>query len=176
MTYSENVVNEGRFIKRRNPEEVEYFRRNPQIVIQAMRWAFKQAAQKNFVLTEPEQVSKFTKPIKLKADSVSYFLSKYTIDDAHAEIPLQELYQAYRRVVEEEGIGTPLPDNIFAMRLYTKNIQHERRNGRTYIIGLRLRETTLLEPTSSLVGNNGDGDGKAPEPVDEQDYLNEFPF
>ena len=176
MTYSDNVVTEGRYIKRRNPEEVEYFKRNPQIVIQAMRWAFKQAAQKNFVLTEPEQVSKFTTPIKLKADSVSYFLSKYTIDDAHAEIPLQELYQAYRRFVEEEGIGSPLPDNIFAMRLYTKNIQHERRNGRTYIIGLRLRETTLLEPTSSLVGDNGDGDGKAPEPVDEQSYLDQFPF
>jgi hypothetical protein len=176
MTYSDSVVNEGRFIKRRNPEEVEYFRRNSQIVIQAMRWAFKQAAQKNFVLTEPEPVSSFTKPIKLKADSVSYFLSKYTIDDARAEIPLQELYQAYRRFVEEEGIGTPLPDNVFAMRLYTKNIQHERRNGRTYIIGLRLRETALLEPANSLVGGNGDGDGKAPEPDDGQDYLDQFPF
>jgi putative DNA primase/helicase len=175
MTYSDNVVNEGRYIKRRNPEEIEFFKQNPQIVIQAMRWAFKQAAQKNFVLTEPELVSKFTQPIKLKADSVSYFLSNYTVDDAHAEISLQELYQAYCRFVKDKGIGTPLPDNIFAMRLYTKNIQHERRNGRTYILGLRLKEDALFEPARSLVsGNNGD-DGQAPED-DEQSYLDQFPF
>jgi hypothetical protein len=176
VTYSDNVINEGRFIKRRNPEEIEYFKQKTQIVIQAMRWAFKEAAKTNFVLTEPQQISQFTRPIKLKADSVSYFLSKYTVDDAHAEIPLQELYQAYCQFVKEEGIGSPLPDNIFAMRLYTKNIQHERRNGRTYIIGLRLKESALFEPASSLVGdNNGNGDGQAPEPAD-QDYLDQFPF
>jgi hypothetical protein len=181
VTYSDNVINEGRFIKRRNSEEVEYFKRNPQVVIQAMRWAFKEAAKTNFVLTEPEQISQFTRPIKLKADSVSYFLSKYTIDDAHAEIPLQELYQAYCQFVKEEGIGSPLPDNIFAMRLYTKNIQHERRNGRTYIIGLRLKESALFEPANSLVSNdsggdgNGNGNGQATEPAD-RSYLDEFPF
>jgi phage/plasmid-associated DNA primase len=37
MTYSDNVINEGRFIKRRNPDIIEYFKQNPQIVIQAMR-------------------------------------------------------------------------------------------------------------------------------------------
>jgi hypothetical protein len=61
------------------------------------------------------------------------------------------------------------------MRLYTKNIQHERRNGRTYILGLRLKEDALFEPAGSLVsGNNGD-DGQAPED-DEQSYLDQFPF
>jgi hypothetical protein len=172
MTYSDNVINEGRYIKRRNPEEIEYFKRNPQIVIQAMRWAFKQAAQKNFVLTEPAQISDFTRPIKLKADSVSYFLSNYTIDDDKATIPLQVLYQAYKRFVEEvEGIGTPLPDSAFAKRLYTKNIRHERRNGHTHILGLRLKEDMLFAgDEQDLLSANDDSDD------DGQDYLEQFPF
>jgi hypothetical protein len=174
MTYSDNVINEGRFIKRRNPDIIEYFKQNTQIVIQAMRWAFKQAAQKNFVLTEPEKVSEFTREIKMKADSVSYFLSEYTVDDASHVISLQDLYQAYKRFVEERGIGTPLPDNIFAMRLYTKNIEHERRNGRSYIIGLRLKEDTLFEPASILSGN---GQDLPSDNDDGHDYTEDgFPF
>jgi hypothetical protein len=172
VTYSDNVINEGRFIKRRNPERIDYFKQNPQIVIQAMRWAFKEAAKKNFMLTEPEQISKFTQPIKMKADSVSFFLSECTVDDAQSTIPFEVLYQAYRRFVEERGIGTPLNDKAFARRLYTKNIEHERRGGRSYVIGLKLREDALFA-----------GDGQDLLPTDEnsdddneQDYLDQFPF
>jgi hypothetical protein len=176
VTYSDNVINEGRFIKRRNPEEVEYFKQNPQIVIQALRWAFKEAAKTNFVLTEPEKVSDFTRKIKMKADSVSYFLSECTIDDAKHTIPFETLYEAYRRFVEERGIGTPLTESAFAKRLYTKNIEHERRGGRSYIIGLRLKEDALFsnEGQDLLPANDGSDDGK--DNNDGQDYLDQFPF
>ena len=174
--YTDNVKFECNRIKRKDIAKIEALKRDTPAIIQAFRLAFKEAASKGFVLTEPEAVAKFTDPIRQRADTIGYFLDKYTIENETAAVPVDTLYEAYKKFVKKHNLGRALSKSAFIDYLETNNFQKQRIEGVDHIIGLQLKEDEQPAPQSLLTTNEGsNGDGQAPED-DEQDYLDEFPF
>jgi hypothetical protein len=173
--YTDNVKFECGRIKRKDIAKIEALKRNTPAIIQAFRLAFKEAAAKGFVLTEPEAVTKFTDPIRERADTVGYFLAKHTIEDETAVVPAQTLYDAYKKFVVTHGLGTPLGKNTFLDYLTTNNFQKQKINGLIHVVGLRLKEDDG-QPTPQGLLTDNEGNGQTPEPADQQSYLDEFPF
>jgi hypothetical protein len=71
--YTDNVKSGCGRIKRKDPQKIKELKENTPAIIQAFRLAFKKAAAKGFVLTEPKAVSKFTDRIRQRADTIGYF-------------------------------------------------------------------------------------------------------
>jgi phage/plasmid-associated DNA primase len=170
LRFSDRVESEGRYLRRKNEDKVEAIKENTAAIIQAFRWSFKEAASKNFKLTEPHRVAEFTEPIRLLADNISHFLETQTYEDANASVPAQDLYDAYKQFVKEHDLGSPINKRAFIKTLLVSNFKKRKENGLVCIVGLKLKDNG--QPTPSTVwSDNGDGnDG------DGQDYLDEFPF
>ena len=195
--YIDNIKFEvGRF-KRRDPAKIEALKRNTPAIIQAFRLAFKEAAKKGFILTEPAAIAKFTDKIRQRADTIGYFLGKYTIEDETAVVPAQILYDAYKKFVATHDLGRALSRQAFEDYLETNNFHKQTINGVAHFVGLRLKEEDNGQPAPQGLltdneGSNGDGSGQPPEPTstpslpegdaavadngDGQDYLDQFPF
>jgi putative DNA primase/helicase len=164
----------GRF-KRRDPAKIEALKQNTPAIIQAFRLAFKEAAKKGFILTEPEAVTKFTDKMRQRADTIGYFLDKYTIEDETAVVPAQTLYEAYKKFVKTHNLGKELGRNAFDDYLETNNFQKQKINGIVHFVGLRLKEEEDGQPAPQGLLADNEGNGQTPEPTD-QDYLDQFPF
>jgi hypothetical protein len=168
LRFSDKVETEGRYLRCRNEERVEAIKQDTSGIIQAFRWAFKEAATKNFKLTEPHKVAEFTEPIRLLADNIGHFLETQTIEDATASVPAQTLYDAYREFVKENDLGTPISKRAFINTLLVSNFRKRKENGLVCIVGLRLKDNNQPTPPTIWSDNSDDGDG--------QDYLDQFPF
>jgi phage/plasmid-associated DNA primase len=166
------VETEGRYLRRKDEERVEAIKQDTAAIIQAFRWAFKEAAAKNFKLTEPTKVADFTEPIRLLADNVGHFLETQTIEDAKASVPAQDLYDAYKEFVKEHDLGTPISKRAFINTLLVSNFKKRKENGLVYIVGLKLKDGNQPTPPT-IWSDNGDGNHDSD---DGQDYLDEFPF
>ena len=173
LRFSDRVENEGRYLRRRDDEKVEEIKQNTPMIIQAFRWAFKEAASKNFKLTEPQKVAEFTEPIRLLADNIGYFLETQTIEDANASVPAQTLYDAYKEFVNENDLGTTVSKQAFIRALLVANFKKRVENKLVCIVGLKLKDDG--QPSPPTIWSGSDDDGQAPED-DGQDYLDEFPF
>jgi P4 family phage/plasmid primase-like protien len=170
LRFSDSVENEGRYLRRKDEDKVEAIKQNTPAIIQAFRWAFKEAVSKNFKLPEPPKVAEFTEPIRLLADNIGYFLETQTVEDATASVPAQTLYDAYKEFVKEHDLGTPVNKRAFIKALLVSNFKKRKEKGLVYIEGLRLKDDGQPDP-QSLWADNGSDDGN-----DEQDYLDQFPF
>jgi hypothetical protein len=170
LRFSDTVETEGRYLKRKDEEKVEAIKQNTAAIIQAFRFAFKEAASKGFRLTEPPRVAEFTEPIRLLADNIGYFLETQTIEDANASVPAQALYDAYKKFVKEHDLGSPVSKRAFINALLIANFKKTKINSLVHIRGLRLKDENKSEPQSiwSNDGDNSDDEGN--------DALNEFPF
>jgi hypothetical protein len=175
LRFSDRIENEGRYMRRKDDEKVEAIKQNTAAIIQAFRWAFKQAATQNFKLTEPPKVAEFTEPIRLLADNIGHFLETQTIEDATASVPAQTLYDAYKTFVKENDLGTPISKRAFINTLLVSNFKKCKENGLVHIVGLRLRESEQSRPPDLLSGNNGSDDSDGD--FDGHDYTDDgFPF
>jgi hypothetical protein len=172
LRFSDRVETEGRYLRRKDEERVEAIKQDTAAIIQAFRWAFKEAAAKNFKLTEPTKVADFTEPIRLLADNVGHFLETQTIEDAKASVPAQDLYDAYKEFVKEHDLGTPISKRAFINTLLVSNFKKRKENGLVYIVGLKLKDGNQPTPPT-IWSDNGDGNHDSD---DGQDYLDEFPF
>jgi hypothetical protein len=175
LRFSDRVETEGHYLRRRNEEKVEAIKQDTAAIIQAFRWAFKEAAAKNFKLTEPPKVAEFTEPIRLLADNIGHFLETQTVEDANASVPAQTLYDAYREFVKEHDLGSPISKRAFVDALLVSNFKKRKEKGLVYIVGLRLKEGDGQPASPMIWSDNSDGNGQTPEPAD-QDYLDQFPF
>jgi phage/plasmid-associated DNA primase len=175
LRFSDRVENEGRYLRRKDEEKVEAIKQNTAAIIQAFRWAFKEAAAKNFKLTEPPKVAEFTEPIRLLADAIGHFLETQTVEDANASVPAQTLYDAYKEFVKEHDLGTPVTKRSFINTLLVSNFKKRKENGLVYIVGLKLKDGN--QPTLPTIwSGNDDGNPDSDGSDDGQDYLDEFPF
>jgi P4 family phage/plasmid primase-like protien len=172
IRFSDSVKTEGHYIRRRDDEKVEAIKQNTPAIIQAFRWAFKEAASKNFKLTEPQKVAEFTEPIRLLADNIGYFIENQTVEEATAAVPAQTLYDAYKEFVKDNDLGTPVSKRAFIKALLVSNFKKRKENGLVCIVGLRLKDNGRPDPQSLWADNNGNDD----DSDDEQDYLEQFPF
>jgi phage/plasmid-associated DNA primase len=170
LRFSDRVENEGQTLRRRDEEKVEEIKRNTPAIIQAFRWAFKEAATKNFKLTEPPKVAEFTEPIRLLADNIGHFLETQTIEDANASEPAQRLYDAYREFVKEHDLGSPITKRAFINALLVSNFKKRKENGLVCIVGLKLKDNNQPTPPIIWSDNSDDADD------DGQDYHDMFPF
>jgi len=166
LRFSDKVENEGRYLRRKDEDKVEAIKQNTPVIIQAFRWAFKEAALKHFKLTEPEKVAEFTEPIRLLADNINYFLETQTIEDATASVPAQALYDTYKEFVKEHDLGTAVSKRAFIKALLVANFKKKKENGLVCILGLRLKDNG--QPSQQNLWSDNSDDG--------QDYLDEFPF
>jgi phosphopantetheinyl transferase (holo-ACP synthase) len=172
LRFSDRVETEGRYLRRKDEERVEAIKQDTAAIIQAFRWAFKEAARKNFKLTEPPKVAEFTEPIRLLADNVGHFLETQTIEDANASVPAQTLYDAYKEFVKEHDLGAAISKRAFINTLLVSNFKKRKENGLVYIVGLKLKDGNQPALTT-IWSDNGDGNHDSD---DGQDYLDEFPF
>jgi phage/plasmid-associated DNA primase len=170
LRFSDRVESEGRYLRRKNEDKVEAIKEDTAAIIQAFRWSFKEAASKNFKLTEPHRVAEFTEPIRLLADNISHFLETQTNEDANASVPAQDLYDAYKQFVKEHDLGSPVNKRAFIKTLLVSNFKKRKENGLVCIVGLRLKDNGQPTPPTIWSDNSDGNDG------DGQDYLNEFPF
>jgi phosphopantetheinyl transferase (holo-ACP synthase) len=174
LRFSDRVENDGCYLRRKDEEKVEAIKRDTAAIIQAFRWAFKEAASKGFRLTEPTKVAEFTEPIRLLADNIGHFLETQTIEDATASVPAQTLYDAYREFVKENDLGTPINKRAFINTLLVSNFRKRKENGLVCIVGLRLKDNN--QPTPPTIWSDNSDDGDDSDDGDGQDYLDQFPF
>jgi putative DNA primase/helicase len=172
LRFSDRVESEGRYLRRKNEDKVEAIKEDTAAIIQAFRWAFKEAAAKNFKLTETLKVAEFTEPIRLLADAIGHFLETQTVEDANASVPAQTLYDAYKEFVKEHDLGTPVTKRSFINTLLVSNFKKRKEKGLVYIVGLRLKDDIQAAPPT-IWSDNGDDDS---DDGDGQDYLDQFPF
>jgi phage/plasmid-associated DNA primase len=173
LRFSDRVENEGHTLRRRNEERVEAIKQNTPAIIQAFRQAFKEAATKNFKLTEPPKVAEFTEPIRLLADNIGHFLETQTVEDANASEPAQRLYDAYREFVKEHDLGTPITKRAFINALLVSNFKKRKENGLVCIVGLKLKDNNQPTPPTIWSDNN---DGSDNGDDGDEDFLSDFPF
>jgi P4 family phage/plasmid primase-like protien len=174
LRFSDTVENEGRYLRRKDEEKVEAIKQNTAAIIQAFRWAFKEAAQQNFKLKEPAKVAEFTEPIRLLADNIGYFLETQTIEDANASVPAQTLYDAYKEFVKEHDLGSPVSKRAFINALLVANFKKTKINNLVHICGLKLRDNNQPTPPTIWGDDSDSADGDSDDA--EQDYLADFPF
>jgi hypothetical protein len=173
-----NVKVAGQYLKPKDEKKVRAIISNTPAIIQAFRWAYKEAAQKDFELNEPPKVREFTEPIRLLADNIGHFLENQVIEDPTAFEYLDDLYQAYHKFVKESGLGGAVRKTNFATSLYAANFRKGVKDGRVIILGLRLKDSgqppqgTIWSTDSDYDDNDSDDEGDG----DGQDYLDQFPF
>jgi P4 family phage/plasmid primase-like protien len=201
-----DVPFENQHLKKRNPELVKQLMFNTSATIQALRHYYKLAARENFRHELPTDIYEETKKLRVKANTIKYFIQDCVIDDPASYVYVKDMYALYKEWCKHNEVKH-VDDREFRERLSLTNFKLER-TGRGYICHcVRLKtdflnkddepQTTPLpsllssdndsnnngnesEPTpSSLSSDNGSNNNEVYAAVadnDGQDYLDEFPF
>jgi hypothetical protein len=192
-----DVQYETQYVKKRDPAIVEALMANTAATIQAFRHYYKLAAQEGFVHDMPSAVLEDTDEIRLRANSVGFFLQSCVVDDPSNFVYVKDMYEVYEKWCKRYGVKS-VKDTDF--REYLKNTNYKlERTGRGYICHCVSLKTDFLnngnepEPSPSLLSSdNGDEPEPTPTPSllasdnevnavvadndDGQDYLDQFPF
>jgi P4 family phage/plasmid primase-like protien len=180
-----DIPHETEWVKRRNPAKVAALMENTPAVIAAFRHYYKLAAQEGFIHELPPAVLEETNEIRIRANSVGFFLQNCIIDDPTSSILVTEMYDYYKRWCRINE-AKPVRDRDFREYLKRANFKLER-TGRGYLCHCVKLNTEFLNdnnnepaPTPSLLasdnGSNDEGNAAVADNGDEQDYLDEFPF
>jgi phage/plasmid-associated DNA primase len=139
-----------------------------------LRHYYQLAAQENFVHEMPPDIFKMTEDLRLKANSVGYFLQSCVVDDPSSSVLVKDMYEVYTKWCKLREVK-PVKITEFRQQLTLTNYTIER-TGQGYIchcVSLKTDaiDTTDPTPTPSLLESSNDDDN-----ADGQDYLDEFPF
>jgi phage/plasmid-associated DNA primase len=171
-----DVPYETQYVKKRNPALIEALMANTAATIQAFRHYYKVAAQEGFVHAMPPAIVESTDDIRLKANSVGFFIQSCVVDDPSNFVYVSDLYNLYKEWCKRHEVKSVKIEE-FREHLKSTNFRLER-TGRGYICHCVRLKTDFLNgdepeptPTPSLIASdNGSDDGNG------QDYLDEFPF
>jgi hypothetical protein len=170
-----DVPYETQYVKKRNPALIEALMANTAATIQAFRHYYKVAAQEGFVHETPPAIVESTDDIRLKANSVGFFIQDCVVDDPSNFVYVSDMYSFYKEWCKRHEVKSVKVEE-FREHLKSTNFKLER-TGRGYICHCVRLKTDFLNgdepeptPTHSLLASDNDSDD------DGQDYLDEFPF
>jgi hypothetical protein len=171
-----DVPFETQYVKKRNPALIEALMANTAATIQAFRYYYKVAAQEGFVHEMPPAIVESTDDIRLKANSVGFFIQNCVVDDPTNFVYVSDMYNLYKEWCKRHEVKCVKVEE-FREHLKGTNFKLER-TGRGYICHCVRLKTDFLNgdepeptPTSSLIASDNDSNNN-----DEQDYLDQFPF
>jgi hypothetical protein len=193
-----DVQYETQYVKKRDPAIVEALMANTAATIQAFRHYYKLAAQEGFLHDMPPAVLESTNDIRLKANSIGFFIQSCVIDDPANFVYVSDMYKLYQEWCKRHEVKSV---KIEEFREYLKCTNYKlERTGRGYICHCVSLKTDFLnngnepEPTPSLLygdepeptptpsliasdnGSNNEVSAAVADNDDGQDYLDEFPF
>jgi putative DNA primase/helicase len=101
--------------------------------------AYAAAIQNGF--TEPQSSKAAKNEWRLEADQVAMFVDEVCVRDHYVKVPIGELYRAYERWADENGIGKTVTMRTMRDRLTRLGFGNDRDSQTRFVVGLRARET-----------------------------------
>jgi putative DNA primase/helicase len=102
--------------------------------------AYAVAIQHGFTAPQSNEAAK--NEWRLEADQVAMFVDEVCERDRYVKVPIGELYGAYQRWADENGIGKTVARKTMRERLTRLGFGNDRDSTTRYVVGLRAREAT----------------------------------